>query len=308
MARASEALGISEPSVFQQVKSLEDWFGAKLYRKVGRAIELTREGRAIQNDIKEVLLKLEQLGSRFKPLKSDTSAAPVIIGGAHCPSASFLPAAITAFKKDHPLTHVILRTKSSREIERMVLNSTVEVGLVTNPSNSPALHTIRYRPEKSVSFIAAKHPLAKKNALTMAEVARCPLIIRRGESGKGANYVAQMTSKGLKPNILMECERAETIKQAVMKGLGLGFLYRAHLTTELKRGELKIVKIIGLKKIDTYSYIIYRKNVTLSPHAQSFLDLLPKIRERKIPAQRLTADRRFTLPNHNRISSEGLAF
>jgi DNA-binding transcriptional LysR family regulator len=162
MARASEALGISEPSVFQQVKSLEDWFGAKLYRKVGRAIELTREGRAIQNDIKEVLLKLEQLGSRFKPLKSDTSAAPVIIGGAHCPSASFLPAAITAFKKDHPLTHVILRTKSSREIERMVLNSTVEVGLVTNPSNSPALHIIRYRPEKSVSFIAAKHPLAKK--------------------------------------------------------------------------------------------------------------------------------------------------
>ena len=99
ITRASEALRISEPSVFQQVKSLEEWFGAKLYRKVGRAIELTREGRAIQSDIKEVVLKLEQLGSRFKPLKSGAAVAPLIIGGSHCPSASFLPAAIAAFKK-----------------------------------------------------------------------------------------------------------------------------------------------------------------------------------------------------------------
>ena len=303
MARASEALGISEPSVFQQIKSLEEWFGAKLYRKVGRAIELTREGRAIQNDIKEVLLKLEQLGSRFKPRKGDTCAAPLIIGGAHCPSASFLPAAITAFKKEHPLTQVILRTKSSREIERMVLNSKVEVGLVTSPSNSPALHTIRYRPEKSVGFIAARHPLAKKTTLTMAEVARCPLIIRRAESGKGAHYVAQMASKGLKPNILMECERAETIKQAVMQGLGLGFLYRAHLATELKRGELKIVKIIGLRTVDAHSYIVYRKDAILSPHAQDFLNLLLRIRERKTSARRLMVDRSFKQPNHQRLDS-----
>jgi DNA-binding transcriptional LysR family regulator len=303
MTRASEALGISEPSVFQQIKSLEDWFGAKLYRKVGRAIELTREGRAIQSDIKEVLLKLEQLGGRFKPLKSGATVAPLIIGGAHCPSASFLPTAITAFKKEHPLTQVILRTKSSRAVERLVLNSEVEVGLVTNPSNSPALHTIRYRPEKSVSFIAAKHPLAKKNTLTMAEVARCPLIIRRGESGKGANYVAQIASKGLKPNILMECERAETIKQAVTKGLGLGFLYRAHLASELKRGELKIVKIIGLRTVDAYSYIVHRKDAILSSHAQDFLDLLLRIRERKTSAQRLMVDRSFKQPNHQRLHS-----
>ena len=45
MTRASESLHISEPSVFQQVKSLEEACGARLYRKVGRQIELTREGR-----------------------------------------------------------------------------------------------------------------------------------------------------------------------------------------------------------------------------------------------------------------------
>jgi len=283
ITRASEALRISEPSVFQQVKSLESWFGTKLYRKVGRAIELTRQGRAIQSDVKEVLLKLEELGSRFKPLKSGATAAPLIIGGSHCPSASFLPRLIAAFKKEHPLTQVILRTKSSRGIERFVLESEAEIGLVTSPSNAPALHTIRYRPEEVVSFIAAKHPLTKKTKLTMAEVARYPLIIRNSETAKGANYLAQLVATGLKLNILMECESAEGIKQGVMKGTGLGFLYRNHLASEIKRGELKIVKIIGLEKVDSYSYIIYRKDKILSPHAQSFLDLLLKLRDRKTP-------------------------
>ncbi|HEY6184864.1 MAG TPA: LysR family transcriptional regulator, partial [Terriglobales bacterium] len=171
ITRASEALRISEPSVFQQVKSLEDWFGAKLYRKVGRTIELTREGRAIQSDIKEVLLKLEQLGGRFKPRARSAASAPLIVGGSHGPSAAFLPGAIALFKKTHPLAQVIMRTKTSRVIEKFVLESQAEIAVVTSPSHAPGLHAIRYRPEKFVSFIAARHPLAKRSRLTIAEVA-----------------------------------------------------------------------------------------------------------------------------------------
>lgn len=287
ITRASEALRISEPSVFQQVKSLEDWFGTKLYRKVGRAIELTSEGRAIQHEIKDVLVKLEKLSGRFKPLADDSTAAPLLIGGSHGPSAAFLPSSIAIFKKSHPRAQVIMRTKTSRVIEKFVLDSETEIAVVTSPSNSPALHTIRYRPEKFVSFIAVKHPLAKRSKLTMADVARCPLIIKRNETAKVTDYLTQMESTGLKPNILMECESAEAIKQAVMNGLGLGFLYRDHVATEIKRGELKLVRINGFKKVDVYSYIVYRKDKPLSPHAQDFLDLLLKMRKRQKPAPNL---------------------
>ena len=281
IARASEALRISEPSVFQQVKSLEDWFGAKLYRKVGRTIELTREGRAIQSDIKEVLLKLEQLGGRFKPRARSAASAPLIVGGSHGPSAAFLPGAIALFKKTHPLAQVIMRTKTSRVIEKFVLESQAEIAVVTSPSHAPGLHAIRYRPEKFVSFIAARHPLAKRSRLTIAEVACCPMIIKKSEAAKGGNYLTQIESTGLSPNVLMECESAEAIKGAVINGLGLGFLYRDHVAAEIKRGELKIVRISGLKKVDASSYIVYRNDRPLSPHAQDFLDLLLKMRERQ---------------------------
>ena len=53
ITRAAESLSISEPSVFKQVKSLEDFCGVRLYRKVGRQIELTREGRLVQADVRE---------------------------------------------------------------------------------------------------------------------------------------------------------------------------------------------------------------------------------------------------------------
>ncbi len=283
ITRASEALRISEPSVFQQVKSLEDWFGAKLYRKVGRAIELTREGRAIQNDIREVLLKVEKLAGRFKQASSSVSA-PLVIGGSHAPSAAFLPSVIALFKKTHPVAQVVMRTKTSRVIEKFILDGEAEIAVVTNPSNSPVLHTIRYRPERFVSFIGARHPLAKRPILTMADVARCPIIIKKSDTAKGGNYIAQIESKGLSPNVLMECESAEAIKRAVLNGLGLGFLYRDHVAAEIQRGDLKIVRIRGLKKIDTSSHLVYRKDKPLSPHAQDFLDLLLKLRERQTVA------------------------
>lgn len=284
ITRASQALRISEPSVFQQVKSLEDWIGAKLYRKVGRVIELTREGRAIQSEVKEVLLKLEQLAGRFRAVDTSLSGGSLIIGGSHGPSVTFLPSVIAAFKKDHSSVQVVLRTKSSRTIERLVLGSDVEIALLTTPSRSPQLQAIPYRREKFVSFISAKHPLAKKHKPTIADVAQCPLIVKKSDQSKSGNYVKQIESAGFHPNVLMECESAETIKLAVMNGMGLGFLYHDHLKSEIKRGELKLVKIAGLRKPYAESFIVYRKDKILSANGKAFLELLLRARDRRKPA------------------------
>jgi LysR family transcriptional regulator, transcription activator of glutamate synthase operon len=147
ITKASKELQVSQPSVFQQVKFLEDSCGVKLYRKIGRGIELTREGQSFQTDVGDILLRIDKLMQKFGAAESRTKLSSLIIGGSHAVSVSILLSIIAAFKKSHPQVRVTVRTGSSPRIERFILNSEVEIGVITNPSKSVDLEVEPYRKE-----------------------------------------------------------------------------------------------------------------------------------------------------------------
>jgi len=163
-------------------------------------------------------------------------------------------------------------------IERFILNSEVEIVVITNPSKSADLEVEPYRKEMVVAFVAAGHPLAKKQQLSLADVAQVPLIIRRrGRLAKTRQYLDQIEKKRFQLNILMECESAEAVKIATMKGMGMGIAYRDHVESEVQKGEIKILKIPGVKRADAQSFVVYQKDRPLSPNAKDFLHLLKQI-------------------------------
>jgi DNA-binding transcriptional LysR family regulator len=274
ITRAAESLSISEPSVFKQVKSLEDFCGVRLYRKVGRQIELTREGQLVKADAREILLRVERLGQRFKQAARGLTGGSLAVGGSHAPSVALIPSLLERFKESHPHAQIIFRTKSSRGIEQLVLQSQAEIGVITNPSNSRLLRLLPCREENIVVIVSAKHPLAKKFELSLAEVAQAPWIIKKGRQGRPSEFLRQIESQGFRLNILMECESGQAIKIAVMKGMGIGILYRDQVESELEAGSLKTLRIAGLKRINGKSFIIYRKGRPLSHNALDYLALL----------------------------------
>jgi DNA-binding transcriptional LysR family regulator len=280
ITRAAESLDISEPSVFKQVKSLEYFCGVRLYRKVGRQIELTREGRLVQVDVREILLRVERLGQRFKQAAPALNGGSLAVGGSHGPSVALIPSLLAAFKNSHPHTQIVFRTKSSRAVEQLVLQSRVELGVITNPSNSRLLHVAPYRQGKVLIVVSAKYPLAKQMELTIADLALCPLIIRKDWEGRASDILKQIESHGFSPTILMECDSGEAIKIAVMNGMGLGILHEAHVAPELKAGQLRVVKVAGLRQINSNIFIIYRKGISLSRNALDFMNLSREPRQR----------------------------
>jgi DNA-binding transcriptional LysR family regulator len=132
-----------------------------------------------------------------------------------------------------------------------------------------------------VAFASAKHPLSQKKKLTLADFARGPLIVREKTVGSNTwEILAQLERQGYELNVFMECESAEAVKVATMKGLGLGILWRDHLKAEIKRGDITIVKIPNLGKMEAQTFIVYHKERALSSSAQDFLDLLHQSRQR----------------------------
>jgi DNA-binding transcriptional LysR family regulator len=277
ITKASKELRISQPSVYQLVKVLEASFEVKLYRKIGRRIELTREGISLQNDARDILIRVDKLTRKFGTNSFCEKTGSLTVGGSHAVSVSILLSLLAAFKKTHPLVQVTLRSGSSPFIENLILDANAEIGVVTNPSGSPDFKVEPYRKETVAAFVGAGHPLAKLNQLTLSDLAQAPLIIRRGRLAKTRQYLNQIEQKGFHLNILMECESAEAVKIATMKGMGVGIAYRDHVESEVQKREIKILKIPGLKRADAQSFVVYQKDKPLSPNAQAFLQLLKRL-------------------------------
>lgn len=278
ITRAAAELHISQPSVYQQIKSLEESCGLRLYRKVGRGIQLTAEGQKLRADAGEILDKIESLERKFEAKRKSPVTESLMVGGSHVPSKSVLPSHLAAFKQSHPLVQITLQTMSSRSVERAVINSALEIAIITHPSHSPHLHYLPFGQERVVLFVSAQHQLANKKDLRLAEIAAVPLIIHRGiRRGTGKNtldILKRIEQLGCPPTILMESNSGEAVKTGVMRGVGIGILMQAHLDNEIQKREVKILKIRDLKEMWVSSYIIYQKDKMLSDKARMFLEML----------------------------------
>jgi LysR family transcriptional regulator, low CO2-responsive transcriptional regulator len=278
ITKASAELHISQPSVFQQIKSLEESCGFKLYSKVGRGVALTPEGEKLRAEAREILERMGTLEGKFGLTRRLSETVPLKVGGSHVPSKSILPVCLTAFKQNHPLGKVMLQTGSSRNVEHFVQKSMLDVAVITHPSFSQDLEYAALRQERIVLFVPARHPFAKKKSVSLAEVAGGPLIVHRGiHRGMGEttlNILKYLEDQGHKPNVLMECSSGEAVKASVMGGAGIGILMEGHLHDEIAKREVTILRIQGLKEMIINSFIIYQKHKPLPDNAQDFVDLL----------------------------------
>lgn len=274
ISQAAMALHISQPSVSEQLKLLEEECRVKLYKSTGHGIELTTEGRLFLKEVRPILFQVEELKRKFFLNRPDSKTGYLRVGGSYGPSAIFIPLVAAAFKGAHPEAQIALRTDNSLAMERLVQNSDVELAVTTASFGSPYLVYEPCRQEELVFIASTKHPIARRNPVTVAELAQVALVIfRRGRLGGIAGILNQVEERGFHPNIVMYCESPEALKTAVKTGMGVGTTYKDMVEHDVRRGELKVIDVPELNmRVD--SFIIYHKEKPLSADAKDFLALL----------------------------------
>ena len=199
ITRASVVLRISQPSVSQQLRLLEEEFSTKFFIRLNQGVELTPEGEEFFNGIRPLLAEAENLEKRFKkssPKANDT--APLIVGGSRNVSVKTLPRLLMALKERHPSLNFILETDRSPAIEKRLLASEFEIALITNPSHHGAIAYEPYEEMHLVAFCLPTNPLARKEAHPERVGRMSPRAERRWQIRKGA----------YEPGIQAECRIA----------------------------------------------------------------------------------------------------
>jgi DNA-binding transcriptional LysR family regulator len=275
ITRASAALHISQPSVSQQLKLLEEEFGTKFLIRLNQGVELTPEGEEFINGIGPLLAEAENLEKRFKSSPQANDTAPFIVGGSHNVSVTILPPLLVALKERHPSLQFILETDHSPTIEKRLLASEFEIGLITNPSHRAEIVYEPHEEMELVAFCLPTNPLAGKK-LTLKDLAECPLVLRGG-----GRLEKVLMNQGYKLNVALRCEASTTVKAAVRMGMGVGILYRNAVASRVAKGNLKLLNVPELKRMGIQSFTIFDRRKPLAPMAQEFLQILRE--KRKLP-------------------------
>ena len=278
ITKASATLHMSQPSVSQQLKLLEEEFGKKFFTRVSQGVELTAEGKEFFDAIRPMLAEAENLEKRFKSSPKANDTVPLIVGGSHNLSVNVLPKLLIAFKERHPSVQFILETDRSPVIEERLLAAELEIALITNPSNNAEIVYEPYEELEVVAFCLPTNPLARKK-LTLKELVERPLVMR-----SGGRTDKMLMNLGYRVNIALRCEVSSAVKAAVRIGMGVGILYRNAVASRVARGNLSLINVPELKELGFKSFIIYDRRKPLAPMAQEFLQILRDKRNPPIAA------------------------
>lgn len=226
-------------------------------------------------------MQVDKIKEQFERITTEAELETLHIGGCDSSSVSLLPSVIWAFKKTRPEIQLFIQTEISAVLEQMVLNSELDLALIHNPSHTAALVYEPYREESVLAVVSPGHPLAGKKNLSLAKLVKESIIVKSGKASPSTTekFIKEAGKRGYELNATVFCETADAVKAVVKTGLGIGILHSDIAESDIRRGELKTIKVPELnRRIETF--IIYHKQHPLSPNAKDFLKVLHRTRQK----------------------------
>jgi DNA-binding transcriptional LysR family regulator len=272
VTKAAETLYVTQPAVTMQIKALEESLEVKLFRKYGKQLELTEAGNVLFRYAEKMFKIVEQMEYALKGYK-ELAKGSLTIGTTRSFARHLMPGLLSRFQESFPGVKVYLREGSSQEIADDLVEFKYDLGIIGRLPNLNKLKVIPYTKEEFCLVTSPEHKFAEKEEVSYQELKDEPVIIR--EKGSGSRYaiLSLLRSKGVEPSVLVEAGSVEFIKEYVMKGRGISFLYKPEIQMEAKMGHLKPLQIKeGPILIQTD--IVLRLEEEPSPPAQAFLRLI----------------------------------
>jgi len=273
---AASALFITQPAVTAQVKSFEEFCNLKLFKKRGRKIYLTDEGKALF-DYADKIFKYEKEIENVIDEMKELKRGVLRLGTTKTYARYFMPFLISSFREAYPHLKIHLDEGSSRDMIYSLVNVKNEVAVIAKVEDHPDVSFIPFSREEMVIIVSTGHPFVRKKAVTFQQLAQEPFIMKENGSGTRKLVEDLFAQDNCVPNVLMETSNTEFIKQLVMRGEGVSFLVKEAVDAEIKEGKLTTIPLKGRKVFLDVS-IAYLKDQVLSPSAKAFIDTLGSLK------------------------------
>jgi DNA-binding transcriptional LysR family regulator len=270
--RAAEALHISQPAVTGRIQALEDSLGAKLFVRARSNLSLSPAGKALRPHAEQLLRTVALARQAVREIQPSAGGA-LRIAASLSVCTYFLPDVMKDFQKANPKVMVSLRSGSSLQVLKMVLDGDADLGFARS-LNHPEVETTTLRDDPLILVGHPAHPAAQKRRVRLDEVEALPLIFYDMGSSDWTLSQGLFRRAGLLPTVVLEVETIEAAKRMVERKLGLSFLPQIAVTHELRRRKLVAIEIVDAESLHRNLDVVSPRHRPLSRDAQAFLGLL----------------------------------
>jgi len=181
----------------------------------------------------------------------------------------FAPKLLALFARQHPGIELKLAVNNRETVLQLLMENEVDLALMGTPPRDLETSAFPFARHPLVIIAAPEHPLARRRGIKVKALAAESFLVREPGSGTRAAMERFFAAHGVSPTTTTEISSNETIKQAVMAGMGLAFLSQHAVGLELSAGQLVLLDVEGLPVVRGWN-IVHRNEKRLSPAALVF--------------------------------------
>jgi LysR family cys regulon transcriptional activator len=225
LTEAAKALHTSQPGVSKAIIELEEELGIEIFARHGKRLKrVTEPGQHVLKSIEVIMREvgnLKRIGEQFSAQDSGTLS----VATTHTQARYVLPVPVAKLREAYPKVNICLHQGTPDQVARMLIDEVAEIGMATEALTSyPELVTLPCYEWQHVLVFPLSHPLAKKEHLTLEDLALEPLITYHPSFTGRTRIDTAFAHRSLAPRIAMEAIDSDVIKTYVRLGLGVGIV------------------------------------------------------------------------------------
>jgi DNA-binding transcriptional LysR family regulator len=273
-SRAAETLGRTQPAVSQAIRRLEQEVGERLFDRSSKDGTLTLAGELLLDYARQMLNLRQTAQTAIKEMRDLRHGKLSISANEH--TVFYLLPLLGEFRKLHPAIKIEVHRGVASRIPKEVAARETELGVVSFKPNDPSVKAIPVGTDEMALFVSPSHPFASRGSVSIKELATQSFIAHNAPSPFRQRVIEAFEKNETELNIAIELPSLEAIKRLVEKGVGVALLPKLSTESEIRTGQLKVIRVSEMR-LERRLHLIYRRNSELSHAAKAFLKLAREV-------------------------------
>lgn len=270
MSKAARLLYLSQPTVSQAIRELEEHYHVLLFERLSKRLYITEEGKRLLSHAREVLARFDHLEEQMlEPYEWEHLRMGMTLTVGNC----LIPQLLRDLKGRFPKTDLYTFVGNTRTLEEMLLGGELGVGIVEGVVASPDLISIPKMKDVLVLACAASHPLAGRSSIAFQELEGQRFVMRERGSGTRALFDLYLERKGLSICNCLETDSVEIIRNAILYDGCMAVVSERLLEQQIKGGEIYVFYLEGKGWERAFS-LVYHQDKYVTPTMQALGSIL----------------------------------
>ena len=270
MSIAASKFFISQPTVSQAIKELEDYYGVLLFERLSKKLYITDKGRYLLSYSKQVV---EQFGYLESKMFENSKAEKIRVGSTITVGNTIMNELLKQYEEENESVELYSYVNNTKIIEEKLLLSELDLALVEGRIKSPDLVSIPVIKDHLVLACSSSHPFASKSSFIPQDLRNEKFVMREKGSGTRELFEQYLHKYGVMIQVSVEANCPSVIVRAILEQGCMGVISERLIEKEIANNEIIAIRNSECTWERSFS-IVYHKNKFISKHMQNFINII----------------------------------